>query len=254
MSDWVEGLFNIDLNLNSRGENVDALVEKFQGALLVNSKKGTLHIKKGARSDSINTVARLSKLLKASSGVLGILDIALGNKGGGETSKLKEYADILSIVPDLSELFEKISFHGFDLKARRDKELDLIFDHIRVDGTNIALQGTGGTAYREGVPIVDQTLVMDLQLYVREAVAIKMARIIKLSGERDSNGYIKAYNFPVDGTLNKPNFHVLDHLMQGVNNLKSRYMPGQNKDTAPTQNQQPPAKPEDALKKLFKLF
>ena len=116
-----------------------------------------------------------------------------------------DYLNKTKIISDIAKALAEIPFDQLSLTATRDDSLNFQLRDFTLISPELRLVGTGSVRYAAGVPVLAQSLDLQLKLGARGRMADLMKRAGLLDAQQDSLGYA-ACSVPLrlGGTLAKP--------------------------------------------------
>jgi len=248
----VEGIFNLTGNLTGEAENLDRLLQTAQGDFYLENRSGGI-FRPLPLDDQKTQVATFA---------IAGLDLLAGKK-----------VRQLNTATRAAKLLREVEFDDMKIKASRGSNLNIDLTDLWVRGPEIIISGTGSVSYREGVPLLDQPLLLKAQMAAKNEAAYLLNELGHLQDRQTEDGYYYGPSFSITGTLGNPDKSELDRLLQsstlgflGVGGRKVDLgKSDQSVESTPSQTetdpggenlQQTPApsKEEKILKSIFKII
>ena len=189
----VEGIFDLKGTLDGEAENLPRLLQTAQGNFFLESTSGGL----------FRALPLRDQKGQAASLALTGLDILLGNK-------VREFNTANRAVI----LLQEIKFDEMKIAAVRGSDLNISLTDLFVRGPEIILAGAGGVTYREGVPFLEQPLILNAQMGAKDEAAYLLNELGLLINSQTEEGYYLGPSFSIRGTLGNPDKSELDRLVR----------------------------------------
>ncbi len=184
----VEGRFTLQSRLTGAGATPADLADRTRGELRVSSKGG---IFRALSADLSNRIQKTQSTVVTIASLLGVV--------------ADDYLNKTKIISDIAKALAEIPFDQLSLTATRDDSLNFQLRDFTLISPELRLVGTGSVRYAAGVPVLAQSLDLQLKLGARGRMADLMKRAGLLDAQQDSLGYA-ACSVPLrlGGTLAKP--------------------------------------------------
>lgn len=185
----VEGKFDLTTQLSGRAVQPAGFGENAVGDIVLTSKGGTF------RALSINGAAFVKGAGQAAE-IAGLIGSLAGSK-----STVK-YADRARAAADVTKQLAAFKFDRFNVVVGRDKKKNLAIKDLTLVSPLVRLTGTGQIAYKPGVPLMQQPLLLNLKLGAADKLAADLRTLKLIEGKADKDGYSAlAEDLVLDGTL-----------------------------------------------------
>ncbi|MEO0795421.1 MAG: hypothetical protein AAFX93_09675 [Verrucomicrobiota bacterium] len=123
----------------------------------------------------------------------------------------------------LKAISEEIKYELISFEALREKDLNINLKEFLLysPSNELKFKGTGLITYQENVPIPDQPMVIQTQLWTKGKQSDLMNELKLAGSERDSDGYQAGFKFPITGTLSKPDYYssLANALLSNATNI-----------------------------------
>lgn len=159
----LEGMFVINMELQSVGRNLPDLIDRFRGQIQLQSPGGVIRL---LHAD--NPLAGLGGLAGALFGTL-----------GPDAAAITDIARRLSNMP----------YDELTIRAERDEGLNYVLRDFSVLSPEMHLRGTGEIQHRENVDLLRQPMTIQLRLGARGSLERLLANVRVLEEEPDDLGY-----------------------------------------------------------------
>lgn len=186
----IEGRINLASRLSGGGKNLADLAARVRGEMELTSKGGLF---RALNSDIAGKVEKTKSTVAALGGVLSAVT------GRQSFDNLGNKAQILT---DITKSLAEIPFDQLSVSAARDDSLNVLLKDFTLISPEVRLGGGGRITYAEGVPLLAQTLNVELNLAARGRLGDLMKRAGLLDTKQDALGYT-AFMMPlkIGGTL-----------------------------------------------------
>jgi hypothetical protein len=185
----LEGKFKLTTQLAGSAPTPSGFGGTAIGDIALSSTEGTLRIlsvKTGAQADTVATVAAVAGLFGAFT-------------GSDATIKKAEQVRAAAVV---AKQLSAIAYTQLNVVVGRDAQRNLAVKDLTLISPQIRLAGSGQITQKEGVPLLQQPLLLSLKLGSREPLTSSL-RSLKLAAEKaDSQGYTSLLDEVIlDGSL-----------------------------------------------------
>ncbi|WP_309386942.1 AsmA family protein [Cerasicoccus frondis] len=185
---------------------------------------------KGEAKGTAPTLGQLSDLvlfnldLKGGPGVVRTEGSAVGTAVSGIGAGLGLVSDITSslgvsgvknnpavqqVNAMLNAISKEIKYDQISLVANRKENLNVNLDEFVLlsSANNMKFKGTGKITYQENVPVTEQPMKIQAQLWSK-GNQLQLINSLKLAGSTtDSDGYVAGPKFEITGSLTKPDYY-----------------------------------------------
>lgn len=218
------GKFNVKGGLQGTAPTLNQIADTATGSFELNGGPGQLR--------ALSAVGKgADQAVSGASAAIGIAGALLGNK-------VRE----LPALNQLLKLLQTIDYQTLQIKANRQRDLNINIDPFLLQGPQVRLIGTGNVKHAQGKPIPEQPLNLNISLDAKGETANLLSELRLGSSQKDKSGYFKGPSFTVTGTPANPDFSELQAIIvkAGTESALGGSFGGRvNEKDASTQKKQP---------------
>jgi hypothetical protein len=196
-----EGKFSVSRAFTGKGFNLGDLARRSQEEFRLRSSAGIVRLLKADVADSLQE-APTSTVSDTLATVGSVVGAAVGTKRNVLDSGKTTLSPATEAVLDLTYQVAEIGYDSADITAFQGTDGVIHLVKMEMVSPEVRLQGTGRIDGKNGIPLADQALSVDLRLGAQGKTAELLSKAGLLSARKDELGYsILAQAIHLGGTL-----------------------------------------------------